>query len=164
MKPNLQRLPVFVFSAYIVLLFASIFLSLYYEKYYILAIPFIVIVGHLAMVDTKKIFLLLLTLLPLSVEFHFENGLGTDLPTEPLMVLLMLIFIISVVFKPATFDRNFLKEPVIQLLMLHVIWIVISVIYSSHFLYSVKFLLAKLWYVITFVFLAAITPKKEKAE
>ena len=50
------------------------------------AIPLGLLFMVWAVYDIRAIFGLYFTLLPFSVEMQFSNGLGTDLPTEPVLV------------------------------------------------------------------------------
>jgi O-antigen ligase len=59
-------------------------------------------------------------------------------------------------------DSSFIRHPLALLLVLHLFWIFATTITSSVFLVSLKFSLAKLWYVVTFFFLAGSILKKEK--
>jgi len=124
-------------------------------------VPVILVFAMIAVIDFRPIFYLLLFLLPLSTEFEVTDSIATDMPTEPLMVGLMVIYPVFLFSRPRQINGAFFKHPIIIALVLHVLWVVISVLFSQVYLVSVKFALAKLWYVITFVFLATLIIKDE---
>jgi len=159
---KLNRLSIGLFVANCLIMLPCLFFTIYFENYSLIFIPFVVLIGSIVFIDFKKLFYLLFFLLPLSVEIYLPNGLGTDLPTEPLIIFLTLVFIIYILHDPKKFDNGFLKDPIIQLLILHFVWIGIVTIYSSVPMISVKFLLAKSWYLITFVFLGGMIVKGKR--
>jgi len=81
-----------IFLGFGLLTLLSIFVSIITEEYIIAIIPVVLVITATAMVNAKVVFLFLFALIPISTEFYMENGVSTDLPTEPLMVLLMLVF------------------------------------------------------------------------
>ena len=77
------------------------FISLVENQWlWLLLIPVSLIIWF-SIIDFKIIFFLLLFFIPLSTEITFDNGLGTDLPTEPLIIGLMgigLLYFYVVIF------------------------------------------------------------------
>ena len=155
-----QSLAIFKVFAAIILL--SIFAAIAFEAYYVIGIPVLLLIFYLTIVDFRKVFFLLVICIPLSTEFYFPNGLATDLPTEPLMIGLMGVYGIYVLRHGREMSSNFIRHPLALLLMLHLFWIFATTITSSLFLVSFKFSLAKLWYVVTFFFLAGSILKDKK--
>lgn len=151
-----QRFTKLQFIGFSILLLLSIFIGIYTEFYLLAAlVPFMLLV-YVTIADFRLIYYLLLAVIPLSIEVTLPGGFGTDLPTEPLMVGLMLVFFGFVISSPKKFDVNFLKHPLIFFLMLHLIWLCVCVIYSSKLEVSIKFMLAKFWYVTTFCFVTSL--------
>lgn len=132
----------------------SVLLGLGLEKYWLLGIPALVLTAYLTVVDFRTVFFLLLAAIPLSTEVVLPNGFGTDLPTEPLIVGLMLTAVVYFFRHWKDTSAAFLRHPTTLLLLLHVGWIGMTVLTSADKVVSVKFFLAKIWYVITFYFLA----------
>jgi O-antigen ligase len=102
---------------------------------------------------TEWIFYGLIALLPLSTEINFTPSLGIDFPDEILMMLLTAMFLIKAIYSPSILPRAFINHPLILILLLHLTWIVITTIFSSDPLLSVKYLLAKAWFIVPFVVL-----------
>lgn len=132
----------------------SILLALATETYLLLALPAAFLVIYVALVDFKILFYLLLGSLPLSTELYFDNGMGTDFPSEPLIIGLMGVYLLYAFRHSDRIDGRFLRHPISLLLLLHLGWIMVTTVTSSYLLISVKFVLAKIWYIITFYLLA----------
>lgn len=143
------------FAVYALLLLGSLFASIALDFYYLAALPVALLVLYLAVVDLKAIFLLLLFSIPLSTELFLPNGFALEVPTEPFMVGLMLAGFLLLLRHAKEFDGRFVRHPLTLLLLLHLGWIAVSALLSNQFVVSIKFLLAKLWYVATFFFLAS---------
>lgn len=140
----------------------SIFAAILADFYYLAAIPALVLVAYFTLVDFRKLFFVLLAFIPLSTEVNLPNGFGTDLPTEPLIVGLMGVYLIYIFRHGERMDAGFFRHPITTLLFLHIGWILVATITSNLFFISFKYLLAKLWYVITFYFLAGMLLKKSR--
>ncbi|MEO1438356.1 MAG: O-antigen ligase family protein, partial [Bacteroidota bacterium] len=127
-----------------------------------LVIPPALLVAFVSVMDFKQIYFLILLTIPLSHELYLPGGLATDLPTEGLIVGLMLIYLVYALSNLRQFDGRYLRHPLILLLFLHLGWMLITVVNSKIFLFSLKFFVAKLWYVVVFVFVTAYIFKSER--
>lgn len=102
------------------------------------------------------LFFLLIFTIPFSFEYHFSSSLGTDLPDEPLMALVAFIFLASWIYRPSILSRKIFLHPVILILFVVLGWTLVAILFSTHSWISVKFLLAKSWYIGAFVFAGTI--------
>lgn len=143
------------FAVYAALLLLSLFAGLAGEWYFLAAVPAVLLLVYLTLVDFQAVFVLLLITLPLSTELELPGGLGLDFPSEPLMVGLMLVGFLYLIRHGRELDAAFLRHPITLLLLLHLGWIAISTLLSHQFVVSFKFLLSKAWYVAVFFFLAS---------
>lgn len=130
--------------------------------YFLAALPALALLIYLTIVDFRIVFFLLLACLPISTEIQLPNGFGTDLPTEPLMIGLMLVYGLFVLQHGRKMNSGFIRHPISLLLLLHLAWIITTTITSELLLVSVKFALAKIWYVIVFYFMAGSLLKRVK--
>jgi len=130
--------------------------------WWLAGIPALALVGYLALVDFRKIFYLLFFFIPLTVEVWLPNGTVTDMPTELMTVALMGIYFVYTLRNGRNLRSDFLKHPITLALLLHLGWLFVTAITSQDLLISVKFSLAKIWYVTTFFFLAGSILKEEK--
>ncbi len=94
---------------------------------------------------------LLIFSLPWSIEYSFNSSLATDVPDEPIMWLTTVLFLAYFFFRPAEiFSKT--KHPLVTVLLCSLAWIIVSILFSTDWLISLKFLLAKCWYLAAFVF------------
>jgi O-antigen ligase len=107
------------------------------------------------------LFYVLVASIPWSVEYHFSNALGTDLPDEPLMLLAAFAALTLFVMHRKTITL----KPVHMLLLLvgaQLAWTLVTVICSTDWLLSVKYFLAKSWYILAFLVLPLfLSPDKK---
>ncbi|MFK8008272.1 MAG: hypothetical protein AB8H03_18085, partial [Saprospiraceae bacterium] len=140
-----------IFGAVILL---SLFIAAATDFYYLAALPVVVLIGFMAVVDFKKLFFLTLFFIPFSVEMTLPGGLGTDFPPELLIIGLMLTYLLYFIKNLKNIGKEFYKHPITIFVVLHLLWTFITTIHSYDYLVSVKFLLAKFWYVFVFYFMA----------
>ncbi|HRF42002.1 MAG TPA: O-antigen ligase family protein, partial [Saprospiraceae bacterium] len=117
-----------LFGVFACIVLASVFGAVYTEMYFLAGFPAVLLLGYLAVVDFRKIYYLLLFSIPLSTEVVLPNGFGTDLPTEPLTVGLMLLFLLFWFRHRSAVKADFLKHPVTLLLLLHWGWMVVPML------------------------------------
>ncbi len=151
-----------LFLVFGLLTLLSVFVGIATEMYFLIGLPAFLLLVYVTIVDFRIIFFLLAFCIPISTDIELPNGLATDLPTEPLMVGLMLVSLVYALRHAKDLSGNFIKHPLTLLVILHVAWIFVSSVTSSFGVVSFKFFLAKLWYVIVFFFLAAHILKTEK--
>ena len=118
--------------------------------YEIWLLPVLVLSAAAVVYNYRLLYYAFFILIPFSVEVYLPNGLGTDLPTEPIMLALTGIGIVLAFVHFKTIDARYLKHPITIMLIVHVSWIAFTAMLSQNSMVSFKFLLAKLWYVIPF--------------
>lgn len=121
-----------------------------------LCIPLIVLLPALATLlfsKTEWIFFALVAALPLSTELNFTPSLGLDFPAEILMILLTGAFVLKLIVQPSILPKKVVDHHLFFLLVLHLLWITVSLFFSVDMVLSTKYLLAKSWYIIPFVIL-----------
>jgi len=152
------------FTAIAVLLFfTGMGLFLYTGNAWYFTIPFagclLPFLFNYTITATEHIFWLMIVMLPFSAELQVTDSLGLDFPDEPMLMLLTGFCIVKWIYKPADFPVTVLKSTVFMVIVLQVCWIVITSFFSMNPLLSVKFLLAKSWYIIPFVLLFQVIIK-----
>lgn len=119
-------------------------------------------VGVLAMLyNLEWPFLLLFLVLPLSWEQEFQNGFSSDIPTEPLMIMLLGVVLIFIIRNLHRINSSLVLHSISLILLAHYGWHWITTVFSESVFVSVKFTLAKTWYIGTFYFLAVILLRNE---
>ncbi len=141
-----------VWSFGILCIVASV-LAIRYNMVVFYALPLAVLVAVVAIIDFKKLYFLLVATIPFSVEIYLPGGLATDLPSEPLMWILMGVSFIYFLLNLDKLDFRPLRHPLTLLLLCHLAWIVTTLITSEQFIFSLKYTLAKVWYITVFYFL-----------
>ncbi len=152
----------FLFPLLAVVFIVAAGAAVFTEQYLLTAIPFAIILFYLGWQNRNLVFLLLLFTLPLSFEYSFSSSLGTDFPDEMLMLFVSGLFIAYWVCSPGAISKETLRHPLLFLLLASVGWMIVSVLFSTHPVISVKFLLAKCWYIGAFVLAPMIIFREKK--
>ena len=140
----------FIFFAASALFVITMALSIITGNYYLLAIPFAALLFQTGWNSFPLMFFLLIASIPFSAEIQVTESLGTDLPDELLMLFVSLLFFFHVLNNAKAFFKM-IWHPLIWLILLSFCWAVISSMFSTHIVVSVKFLLAKTWYIGAFL-------------
>jgi len=123
------------------------------EFYLGFLIPVAIVVALMYIFWLDKLMLFIILVTPLSVNIaDSELGVGISLPSEPLMVGVMLLFILKTLFN-GKYDKNILRHPVTIVIFINLAWLLITSITSEMPVVSFKFLAARLWFIIPFYFL-----------
>lgn len=124
------------------------------EQFWVLILPLALAIIGIALFRLDWLFLLITLLTPVSVAFEdLPGGFGLSLPTEPLMFGLMLVFLVKV-FYDGYFDKRVLRHPLTIAIGLNLFWVFLASFTSDEPAISFKFLIARLWFVIGFYFIA----------
>jgi O-antigen ligase len=121
------------------------------ETYFLLAVPFVIMSFIFFTSNLRLLYFILLFFIPLSTEFSVTSTLSTDMPDEPLMLLLSGSLVAVLLMRPSFFPNQILKSSLVLLLIVQFGWMLITVIYSSEMLLSIKYMIAKTWFFIAFV-------------
>jgi len=120
--------------------------------------PFAILIAYLYITSLDKVFLLITFLTPLSLPLQDlipEMPFDISLPVEPMILILMGVFVLKL-FKEKSYPKKFILHPVSLAIIFHLIWMTVTTLTSSMPLVSMKFLLARFWFVITFFYFALI--------
>ena len=136
--------------------------AIYYNSISIILLPFIPLVLAAAFSYYKLIWLVLLATIPFAFEYNITNTLGLDMPDEPLMLLVTGIFLLLVFTKSIQIPKALWTNNIILILILMYIWYGVTSAASSFPLYSFKYMLAKVWYIIPFTLLPIVLLQTKK--
>ena len=137
-------------------------LLVYNEVYILNLLPFVLLILLLAFLALDKLFLVIVFLTPLSVSLtEIIPGLSVNLylPTEPLLFGAMILFVFKLGYEKQI-DRKIFTHPVSLAIYFNLIWIFITSVTSTLPVVSLKFFIARLWFVTGYFFLAAYCFKK----
>lgn len=118
--------------------------------------PFALFIVALALLSMDKVLLLICFLTPLSVnltEMGLGLGVGMALPTDPLMFGILLIFLLRVLHEGG-FDRKVVWHPISLIIIGQLLWMFFTSLTSTMPMVSFKFMVSRLWYVVSFYFVA----------
>ena len=109
----------------------------------------------------RVIYYILFALLPLSTELSIGNSLSLDFPFEPILIILSFITILYLYYSPKTFFPV-LQSPILLIVSLQMVWWLINIIFSTTPLLSIKYFIAKCWYIIPFCVLLPLVIQTKK--
>ena len=151
-----------VFKVFAAITVISLMAAVALQSVIPVAIPAALLLFYVAIIDFRYIFFILIASIPLSVEYQLTDSFGTDLPTEPLMIGLMGIYIIYSAKNGFVLRGSvFLKHPITLLVLLTFVWAVVATINSLDTYISLKYLFAKIWYIVTFYFLGSLMLRRK---
>ena len=133
-----------------------------------------ILLGSIALILSPLAFLLVILLihnyaivfyiqfitLVLSIEYELPNGFGTDMPSEPLMLILMVTTLLIVLKNAHRINSRIVLNGITLALLVHFSWTWITAFFSEDVFVSIKFSLAKTWYIIVFFILSIIFLRK----
>ncbi|MEO8590737.1 MAG: O-antigen ligase family protein, partial [Flavobacteriales bacterium] len=124
--------------------------------YWLNALPAVLLVvwAMLTAADRLLIFIAFATPLSINLEEMDLGGLGVALPTEPLMVGLMVLFLLKVALERGVLDEHVWRHPITWVVVAQLVWMAVCIVPSTMPLVSLKYLTARLWFVCTMYFLA----------
>jgi O-antigen ligase len=129
------------------------------ESPFPMAIPAALLLVYVTINDYRSLFFLLLATLPFAFEYQFPNGFGTDIPSEPLMVILMFVYFLTIFQKKIPKSGEVLRgsiyfrHPISLMLILGLAWATVATLSAVDALIAIKYMLAKIWYIVTFYYL-----------
>ncbi len=124
---------------------------LFTKEWTFLLIPFGVLALLWGIQDFRRFYLLMWATIPFAIEVDLPGGLSTDLPAEPLMWITCFLLIGYLFLYHRNIDFSFILHPVFVILTIHFFWIILTTIISNEPLISLKYTLAKSWYLTCFV-------------
>lgn len=140
--------------------FLCVCAGFYWQQFFVVFLPLILCAACFFLLDFKWFYYALLFLIPVSIEIDLPGGFSTDFPTELLVIALMVAFILHSIKNKNTIQWSWIKHPVVLGLGLHFLWICIAGVNSTHKIISLKFCLAKAWYIIGYGFFTAFLIQK----
>ena len=162
MKDKLQEIRNYLFGnkrgITILYVLSAVFIGLncyfiYRDIYWLLFFPVFLVILYLYFYSLDKILMLITLVTPIAINItQFEFNVGVSLPSEPLMLGVLLIFIIKL-FYNNKFDSRIWFHPLTLVIILQLLWMLITSMTSDLPLVSFKHLLARLWFVIPFYIL-----------
>jgi|LFEF01.1.fsa_nt_gb O-antigen ligase len=130
---------------------ACIIAGVVLQENLLLVVPFAGLAAFSFGLNLRLLFFALLFVIPLSTEFEVTATLSTDLPDEPLMLLLTGWLVVLFLLKPHLLPVELRKSSLVLLLLLQLVWLLMTVFFSHEVWLSIKYCLAKAWFIMAFV-------------
>ncbi|MBK7641205.1 MAG: O-antigen ligase family protein [Bacteroidetes bacterium] len=156
LKDFVQKYSTLIFFGYGFIVLIALAFGLLFNQWAAFFAPVLLLFVAIGFYDFKWLYFLLILVMPLSIEVSLPGGFSTDLPTEPIVIGLMLVFVFTAFLNPTILKGDFFMHPISILLVIHFGWILSSSIFSTDFVLSLKFLLSKFWYLSVFYFLTGL--------
>ncbi len=142
-----------VISISLVYALLNIFLIAFFDFYWALTLPLFLLIIYFYFFSYDKILFIILFSTPLALNLSdLQLGFGLSIPTEPLLVGLVLLFFLRL-FSNYSYDKAIIKHPVSLVIIASILWMFLTSISSEYPLISFKYLFVRLWFVIPFYFM-----------
>ncbi|MGL5892870.1 MAG: O-antigen ligase family protein [Bacteroidia bacterium] len=126
------------------------------EFYWLNLLPAVLLVAALAIFALDKLLLICVFLTPLSINLANQDiRIGLSLPVEPLLAGILLLSLLKFI-QQGKFDRQLLAHPVTIAILINLAWVAVTTMTSEMPLVSLKFLIARLWFIVPFYFLGVL--------
>ena len=145
-------------------LFIAVGLYLVVKKntYLFFALPVVLGVLLLYIFSLDKVLLFTAFTVPLSVNLKaLDAGLAISLPAEPLLMGILVLFLAKMLYD-GKYDRRISHHPIAIVIYCMFAWMLVTTITSEMPVVSIKFILARLWFVVPAFFLCAVLFKNPK--
>jgi len=148
-----------IFWTATILAIASMFAGLMLNEPLFFLTPIGFLFAYQLILNYRTIFFLLLFVTPGATEFYGASGFSTTLPTEPIMIVLMFTFLFFVLMKREILDKAFFTHPLAIILYIHFTWMLFTAIFADEIVISLKYLLAKTWFIVAFFYVGGLVIK-----
>ena len=100
--------------------------------------------------EWRLLYYLLFLTLAFSREIGLPGGLSLDVPSEPLLLVLTGCILATLLMRRATIPGHELRHPLVVIILLMLLWSAVSAAFSVDTTKSIKYLMAKVWYLVPF--------------
>ena len=135
--------------------------GIYVEHSLYCIIPFALLFLALILLNFRIVFFILLLVLPVSVEAYI-GSFGTDLPSEPIVILLAGCALFYLVLNREELRQKSFRHPISIILLLMLGWSAFATLFSTDIILSIKYMLAKSWYLLGFFILPMLLLRDKK--
>lgn len=151
-----------LYAIAIIFLAINLYLVVQKDIFWLFSLPLVLMILMLYIFSLDKVLLLITFLTPLSIDIQdMDIGLGVALPTEPLMFGVLILFLAKIIYE-GRYDRRIATHPISLAIYLMLFWMLITTFTSEIPIVSLKYLVARLWFVVPFFFVAAIAFRKPR--
>jgi putative inorganic carbon (HCO3(-)) transporter len=120
----------------------------------LLPVGLLILWAMLTSVDRLLLFIAFTTPLSINLEELELGGIGIALPTEPLLVGIMVLFLLKLALERDVLDPRVWRHPITWVILAQLGWMLITIVPSTMPVVSIKFFVMRMWFVTTMYFLA----------
>ncbi len=124
------------------------------DNYLPLLLPAGLIVVWLMVTRLDEALLLMALLTPFAINVALLDGMELSVPVEPMMILCTAIVLFRMLVAKST-DTRVMRHPVSLLTVATIVWMLITSLTSEIPLASIKYTLARVWFVVPFFYATA---------
>ncbi len=118
----------------------------------VLLLPFLLPFTIYIAQDVRRAFWLMLFFIPFSMNLQERIGIGIDFPDEPFMLFLSWVCLLHLFYPHHRKGIwNWLKHPLVLVILAILVWTLITVLFSQDSLFSLKYFVKRLWYILPFL-------------
>lgn len=132
------------------------------EMMWIILVPSGLAIGFILFQNPILTYYTMIGMIPLSIAVDLPGGLATDFPSELLTVAMMIIFWIHILKYDLGSMKSIFNSKLIWWILIMLFWTIISVFYAEIKIISIKFVLAKLWFLTSYLFCTIYIVRKDK--
>jgi putative inorganic carbon (hco3(-)) transporter len=127
------------------------------EFFWFNLVPAALLIVWAMFMAADRLLLLIAFATPLSINLEELEigGIGVALPTEPLMVGLMFLFLLKVSLERNVIDERVWRHPITWIVLAQLVWMLVCIVPSSMPVVSIKYFIARLWFVCTMYLLVS---------
>lgn len=138
-----------------VLFLVANFVALSKDFNWLILLPLAGLVLLLFVMQLEQALMLMALLTPFAVNMDIaHSGMVLSMPVEPMMILFSLMFLIRVL-AGGNYDRQLLRHPIYVIVLLSLGWMLLTACTSQLPWVSIKYFVARLWFVTPFFFAGA---------
>ena len=139
----------------------ALFLLISFDDYLFFAVPAVLGVLLLYIFSLDKVMLFISFAVPLSVVLDQLEDLAVSLPAEPMLAGVLVLFVTKLLYD-GNYDKKISHHPVAIVIYCMFAWMIVTTFTSTMPVVSIKFLIARLWFVVPSFFFCALMFKKPK--
>ncbi len=138
-------------------------IGIWAEVPYVFLIPVALVVTWSALFQLNLLWFTIVFFTPLSINLEQMElgGIGMSLPTEPLLAGVLILFLFKLL-SGKSIDKKIFTHPISYLIYAYLLWMALTSITSEMPIVSIKFLLTRLWFIVSFYFIATHLFRDEK--
>ncbi len=146
-----------------VVLLLSVFGFSLTGNYVFVGAPFVFLYLLLFGLNWKSAFWVMLATIPFSVDIWLMDGaLSTSLPDEPMMWMFLLLVPLLLARNPGLIPLWWWRNPLVMLVVFQFLWMLVAVVFSREIVFSLKFALAKSWFLAAFFIIPLFVFEKKR--